>query len=482
MTAPTPEFKVEVRDKFLNMVGELDDYQSLDLRLRFNDVSTWQITLRRTNRLAPQLTAPGAGIVVRRVGSEQVVLSGFWTEQSHERSDTANTLTVSGVDDTGWLFRRMAHPAPDEGSPPYTTQPEDTRTGLASTLIQQFVQENAGPTALTPRRVYGLLMGTDPLIGPTLTFSGRWQNLLTLVQQIATASEQGGTPIGFVAQQDDNNIRFFSYTVPDLTGSVRFSHGLNNLASFSYKVTAPTGNYAIVGGEGEGTARTYVEKPDSESIAEWGRIESDLADSRNAVNTTEMEAAADVNLAETASTTSLAIVPMDTPDQQYGVHYTLGCKVTVLFDTIGQAEEVVTAVAVAQGSAVTGGYLIALENDGLAFPSGTRVRVYDSTGQLKEPGVRAVTGRTTAFGYTNIDFVPPLTTGTVAGDYLEAFEVIEASTSGSIQDIIREVSISVTNEGVKVQPSIGGTANIRATKVFQALRRLTRRVINLEGR
>lgn len=400
MTAPIPDFVLRVRDKFLNIVGEIDDYQSLELRLRYNDVSTWQLTLDRRHPMADVLCTPGNGIILRRIGSSSVTLSGPWTEQTHERTGNVNTVTLSGIDDTGWLARRLVYPDPNDIVPPYNTQIEDVQTGKASSVMYHFVHENAGLGAPTERRVHGLAVGADPNIGPTVTFSGRWQNLLSLVQEIAVASEAGGVPLGFIARQNvflgQNTISFFEFAVPDHT-SVRFSHELGNMASFTYKRTAPTSNYAIVGGEGEGTARLYAEKPDSVSVAEWGRIEGELSDSRNGSTTAEMKQAADHNLAENASTTSLSITPIDTPDQQYGVHYTLGSKVTVIFDVLG-------------GSVVN------------AVPT-------------------------------------------------------------QIQDIVREVSITLSPESMRITPSIGSQGTrVSATKIFQSMRKLTGRVVNLERR
>jgi hypothetical protein len=326
------DWTIIVRDSFRNRIGELDDYGSLSLKQRFNDVSTWQLEVDRRNRLAPDLCSEGAGIIVERFG--EIVFSGYWTDQQHERSATANTVTLTGVDDTGWLNRRLAYPDPNDVTPPYTSQAADVRTGAASDIISEFADENGGLATPVGRRIPGLFVPVSGF-GPTLTNSGRWQLSLPLLQEIALASEVAGTLVGFRIVQSGTDLLFDVYAPADLTSTVRLSIDTGTLAGFSYKRTAPTMTYAIVGGDGEGTARTIVEKQNGALIGLWGRIEGDLVDARNAANATELGQAADTALAEGAGTTSLSITPVDTDTQRYGVHYSLGDKVTVIVDTLG---------------------------------------------------------------------------------------------------------------------------------------------------
>lgn len=473
------DWKIEVRDANLNRLGEVDDYQQFDLNLKFNDVSTWRLTVNRRVPLAAALRTPGAGIVVSRNGG--TVMSGYWTEEV-QTGGSRDELVLSGVDDTAWLGRRYAHPQPGSADtgPPYSTQAADVRTGQASTIIRAFVSNNADGFAPSVRKVPGLAVGGDPNLGPNLTGSGRWQSLLTLVQELTSASEALGTPIGFVIRQTGDILSFFQYAVVDASATVRFSLEMGNLAEYTYRTTAPTCTYAVVGGSGEGTARTIFEKPNSEAIALWGRIEGDLVDSSNADTPAERTQAADKELLDGAAKTSLAITPIDLDVQKYGVHYALGFKVTVALDTIGPVEETVTATAQAQGTSVTTGYLIALEAAALPFPNGTRARLMRD-GHLKEPGVRVVTGRTTAFGFTNIDFYPAADVSTEVGDYLEAITAPQ-TTGEQIVDIVREVNISLTPDAEKITPALGSGAASNPIRIFDTVKRQTRRLNNIERR
>lgn len=477
------DWRIDVRDKDRRRVGQLDVFQRLEMVLKFNDVSTWRITLDRRNRLAPDLLADGAGILVYR--GDTLMLSGYWTDQEHEVSKDASQVAVSGVDDTGWLVRRLAYPDPNDITPPYATQAGDIRTGLASTVLQQFVDENGGLNTPVARRIPGLFAGSgvDPLIGPTVTATGRWQKLLPLLQEIATSSEAQGTTIGFYIVQSGTDLLLVIYGPDDKTDTVVFSPELGNLAGFVYKRGAPTRTYAIVGGDGEGTARTIYEKPNSALVASWGRIEDDLADSRNGNSALELSQAADAALTDGGGTSALSITPKDLAGQKFGVHYNLGDKVTVLLDSVGTPVEMVVADAVGQGTSATADYLIALQADALPFVAGTRVQVNTSAGLLKEPGVRKVVSTATAFGFTNIYFDPPAAASTVSGDHLVS--IVPSPTTGDpIVDRIREVNITLTpDDGELIVPAVGtGISKVNPNKVFAFVGTALKRIRNLERR
>jgi hypothetical protein len=148
VTAPLYPWKILVRNSALDIVGELDDYQGLDLQLKFNDISTWTLTIDRRNRLAADLTAEGGGIVVTRNGV--TVLSGDSIgDRQHKRDDKGNQLTINGSDDTAWLKARQAHPQPGTQPPgPYSTTAEYVvGPGVASSVLCVYVVWNIGPGA-----------------------------------------------------------------------------------------------------------------------------------------------------------------------------------------------------------------------------------------------------------------------------------------------------------------------------------------------
>lgn len=314
-----------VRNGSLATVGQVDDYQQLDLIPRFDDVGTWALDMDVNAGGAALLQQDGAGLVVVRDAT--TVFSGSVAKRERSWAVDRNRLKVSGIDDGVWLSRRLAHPQPTTSAPPYSGQTDDVRTGQCSAILRQYVDFNAGPSALGPRQVTGLTLAADPALGTTVTGRARWQSLLQLLQELALA----GGALGFQVLQVGAGLQFQVYAPIDRTTSVIFSPDLGNLAAFDWSEEAPRSNYVVVGGGGVGTARTIYEGSDTASIARWGRAES-FRDQRQTTVTGELTQAASDELLASAGPMGLTITPIDLPQMRYLTHYGLGDKVTVIKD------------------------------------------------------------------------------------------------------------------------------------------------------
>jgi hypothetical protein len=324
-----PEWAVYVRDPSFFRQGQLDDYQGLELIHRWRDVGAFTLEIHRDNRHASNLVTPGWGIIVQC--GNQVIFNGPVTGRKHNYDGKRHKITLTGVDDNIWLRRRLVSPCPAEMFPPYTTSDYDVSTGPASAVLIHYVDVNLGPGAVTSRIKPHFEVASDPGVGATVTGRGRWQFLLSLLQELATA---GGTDVGFrVVQSTDSGdlpiLRFEVYRSIDRTETVKFSADLGNLAAFDYESQAPDANYIFVGGMGEGTARTIVERLSSESVAEWERIEGEFVDRRDTSDATELAQAGDDQLSQATEKTSMSITPIDTPQQRYARDYNLGDKVRI---------------------------------------------------------------------------------------------------------------------------------------------------------
>jgi hypothetical protein len=338
------EWRVLARDPSYQFQAAVEDYRSLEVTPKYDDVGVWELVMDRRAAQAANLTTPGWGIALQRNGTQ--LFAGPANHRRSVVSESEQTVTISGYSDDVWLFRRWASASPAESGPPYVAQAFDVRTGIASTILRQYVDVNLGPSAVAPRRKAGLAIGVDPVTGSTVTGRARWQNLLQLLQELATA---GG--IGFRLVQVGAGLQFQTYLPVDRSGTVKFAVDLGNLASFSYEATAPTANYVAVGGGGTGTARVMYEQPDSAAMADWERIEGDFVNRGDTSTTAELAQAATDALATASEQTQLSITPLDTPTLSYGTHYQLGDKVTVqveggLGDVDGTVSDIVRQVVI----------------------------------------------------------------------------------------------------------------------------------------
>ena len=299
-------------------LGVIDVYESASIEARFNDVSTWEMTLPTKAAIADLLlNAYRPRVVIRIAGV--TFRSGPMIRVEREVSLDGDLLTLAGTDDLVWLRRRLAHPQPSKATPPYNGQAYDTRTGAASVVMAGFVDANAGPAAVAGRRVEGRTVPPPAALGPTVTVSARYQNLLDLITRTAARAKLGV------------EIRDLAFTVFQPAGpSSVFSVDLGTLAGWIEAKEAPEINYVYVAGGGRGTARIVREYTDAASRDEWGRFEG-FDDRRDTTATAELNEAGEEVLAE-IPTPELQLEVLDTPSQMFLRDWQLGDKATVRLD------------------------------------------------------------------------------------------------------------------------------------------------------
>jgi hypothetical protein len=329
----TEPWRVYIRDPQLRRVALLEDYTSLTMTIRFNDVSTWQLTLSARSDWASTLAQDAYGIQVYR--GSQYILSGMWSKQAYTWDDNTDQITFFGEDENAWFKRRLALPNPTipDTFGTWTTSLEDATSGAASSALAFIVQRNLGVNAQPHRRVTAVA-DSSATLGPTISVSARWQNLLTFCQETATAGVATGLEPGFRIIQDGLDLRLQVYRPTDRTDSIKFSPALRNVGSITYERTAPEATAVYVGGSGDGAARTYIVKTSPE-LSVWGRREADLANASSTNVLADLTLEADKVLAEKAPKQSLSVSPLDIENMRYGVDYFVGDKVSAVLNQYG---------------------------------------------------------------------------------------------------------------------------------------------------
>lgn len=227
----------------------------------------------------------------------------------------------------------------------FAYQAYDVRSGVAETIIKQYVSNNVGSGAVAydPKGLSRvnpkISVAADSARGTTVSYSARFDNLVDknnggLLQQLGQA---GG--VGYTVTQTGNSLVFDCFTPNDKSAAVIFSDALGNLVDYSFTLTAPDiftgGNTAVAGGSGSGTGRAFAEVADSTSTANWGRAEA-FVDSRNTSDPTQLAQAASNLLSQYNETTNFTAVVAPVQSMQYTIDYGLGDKVTVI-DARGNA-------------------------------------------------------------------------------------------------------------------------------------------------
>ena len=315
------EWTVEVRDASRVRVGQLAEHDLTDFIAvpRPNAVGDWTLSLpatvlnettgrRVSHELCAALRQRDAGIIVYNPDG-QVVLSGPMSQAvlTQLPGDPDGMWQFTGDSDTDVVRRPVAYPQPSNPNVSTQNVANDIRSGKAETLIRQYVSANIGPAAHASRRVAGLTLAPDGGLGPVLQKSPRFQNLLELLQEIAT-----GTVCLFDVIQDGTDLQFRVLPRIDVSADLRWDIDNSQLESTEYGFGRPGVTRVIVAGQDQGTSRKIIEVTTPASLAAeaiWGRVERFL-DQRNTNDDGELrQAGLEVLATEGAEITSLKIVP-----------------------------------------------------------------------------------------------------------------------------------------------------------------------------
>lgn len=371
-------WSLHVRDADYNRIGQIDGLVSLEATERHLGLGAWVLTVPMVGAAVDLLlNTPGVGIEVRDNG--RTVFSGPARAFKRTRGPGVDLLEVRGNDDMLALYARVVHPEPTTATPPFSTNSHDTHTGPASTVLWQFINRNTGPGALTAREWPGLTMATDPAEGPTITVSGRWQNLLAHVAAVASPNGMSvlvrqvlGGLVCTVREQRDKT-------------DVEVSPRAGTLPGWVADTTAPEMTAGWAGGQGDLEARAVVQDSVTPPAAWPLRIER-FVDHSNVEDSSELDRVLDEELVEHAGHLSLSLEPSDGLAAKYGHDFDLGDQVAVVIEGVRTVETVTASTLLFNEGVVSRTFNVGpeqLEGMGAVFAQlrrlGTRVRTLEGT-------------------------------------------------------------------------------------------------------
>ncbi|MGW0580289.1 siphovirus ReqiPepy6 Gp37-like family protein [Streptomyces sp. NPDC002920] len=357
---------MEVFDRNLRRIGEIDEWLSLDFTVRLAQEGAWQLLIKDGTRQS-DLIQKGGGISIWQDGVDKPVLSGpvdtfqkYWTKLQHTGP---GSLYIAGKCHNTLAYRRLAFPDPSKA---VTSQYQASRyQRLVSPLkpLEQTIWEELnkalGPSARSDRRVTGLNFGeapTGPVVPPAKPYVADWLQMDVIGTKIEEWFANRGVAYRFIYNAQTQKVDLEVFRPRDLSKTVRFSPELGNLREYIWTLSAPKVTRAIIGCAGEKRERYYYQKIDTDSETEWGMQIEQFVDRRDIqlkvdVNTgepvksdstmtnaevedakTSLEDAADNVFAEGAKDGNFQIYPIDTAECAFGKHYFVGDKVTVSVD------------------------------------------------------------------------------------------------------------------------------------------------------
>ena len=325
----------EVRDSSLARVGQLtpaDGLTSFKATLRLNNVGSWQIDIPEGRPLADVLRAPGSGIIVTNTLTNTVILSGP-TVAATKTSDSGESValwSIRGTDDSVILGERLAYPTPTSADVTAQTSAYDAVSAVkASTAMIGYVRRNlVAGVAPAARAITGLTTVTDPVAGSTISYAARFDMLGQVLTDIANVDG-----LAFDIYQSGSALMFNVWAPVDRSKTIRLDVANNTLQKATYGYGYGMSR-AIVGGQGEGAARTFTEVSTSTSLqteSSFGRRVEKFIDQRQESDSAKLVTAGQATLADAGGLiTSVDVVPTSDTTMRPLVDFTLGDKVSVV--------------------------------------------------------------------------------------------------------------------------------------------------------
>lgn len=351
-------YRIEVRDRNLKRIGEIDTWIQLDIVVRYCDQGSWKLLVRDGTDQA-ELLQRGGGVAIYQDGVEKPIITGqiedFQKYFTVEQHSSMGSLFVGGSCDNKLAYSRLAFVDPSKTVAQQYSSPVDVRTVAAPTgeAIWYELEHALGASALADRRVPGVNIGSMPSFGSTTNDTLRYDVIGEKLAEWCEAKEVG---YRFLYNPNTQLIDLDIFQPQDKSKEIRFSTDLGNLREFIWTLSAPKVTRVVVACQGEGKGRYLYQKIDHDAEEEWGVVLEAFVDRRDLPIVTDpatgnpvkasldvsdeefnsaleaVEQAADTALKEGEKKGNFQIYPIDTDQVKFGRDYFVGDIVTVAVD------------------------------------------------------------------------------------------------------------------------------------------------------
>lgn len=227
--------------------------------------------------------------------------------------------------------------------PPVGLDHDSVTNDPAETAIKHYVDVNLGPGASAERRWNDLVIAPDLGRGALVSYDARYQPVSEIVRELGEVASMGWR---LTVDIDAGEFTFDVLIGEDHSLNVFFDVDFETALSTKLLSTdAGRKNFAIVAGQGEGAARTIVERWTGGAEPTGINRREMFVDARDLDAIDALEVRGDAKLAETDVPDTFSIEVNPTGSFRYGEHWGLGDLVTVR-NTAWDVSEVARVVGV----------------------------------------------------------------------------------------------------------------------------------------
>ncbi|MBW4094580.1 MAG: hypothetical protein HIU81_03895 [Acidobacteria bacterium] len=296
-------FKLTIYDKDFRRKGWLGDAISVVATPAHNDQQSITFTTTSNNSKLPLLMADGARLTCEYGGRQ--IISGPVRSRGGSGPSASGELTFTVPDDYRLLTRVLGWPVPAADLASQTAE-YDTRSGPAESVLKAFVQANAVDRLGLP-----ISVAPDLGRGANITVSMRFHPLF---DRLFPAFDGAG--LGVTVKQAGAGLVVDCYEPKDYPRIL--SEAAGTVKSWSWTNAAPEATRGVVGGQGEGVARTFHAFVDPLREAQWGDVIEVFRDARDSSSGDVYAERAAETLSEGSEKSGLKLTLSETPQFRYG--------------------------------------------------------------------------------------------------------------------------------------------------------------------
>jgi hypothetical protein len=319
-------FRITVFDSTFGRLGWVGNPQSLSVTPRKNGVGTASLTVPAGHLMHGPLTTAGTRVVIEydvawdTAGPSdwRHALSGWAGVYTAAGQGAQSTFTYNVSDDWVLLQEVLGWPVPGSAIGSQSGSEYDTRTGVAETVAKAFITANAVTRLGLPVTVEAT-HGWGDSITVAMRMDKLADKLFPLVEQagVDLTVRQSGSGLLVEARQPVTHAQVLTAE----SGAIR---------NWSLSRTAPDATRVVVGGQGDGTARTFRARTDATAETAWGRIVEGYTEATDVTTTALLDARGDAALVENAAKSGLSLELADTPGLRLFRDFMVGDVVTLL--------------------------------------------------------------------------------------------------------------------------------------------------------
>jgi len=312
-------FEIKIWSKNLALKGFIGNPLEVEAHPRHMGIGTCVVTVPETHlRLGPSIDT-GARMTVDYEG--QQILSGPIRNPVSTMVDGVRCVQLGMQDDLRLLWRLLGWPTPSAALTTQTATAYDRKTGSPETVLKWFASRNVARLAGAP--------------GPPITVApdqARGTGLATVQLRMQPLADQllpwlgPNSGIGASVRQGATGL------VLDCYETAWYPHELSGASGivddFEWEIAAPTATRAVIGAQGQGTARAFYEVVDPDLEAAYGDVMEIFVDARDTNDATELLARGRNVLAEAGPTTTIKMSLAETKTFRYGQTIRVGDFVT----------------------------------------------------------------------------------------------------------------------------------------------------------